>query len=440
MPVRLMEQKPRGRTPAQKGDGFAELVCSNSLRGDDLSQAVGLLKEEMRLLGSLILRSADRSRVPAGGALAVDRDRFSNMVTSALRSHPMIDVRCSEVTSIPEGPCVLATGPLTGDALASDLARYVGGHLAYYDAIAPVVWAESIDDSLVFRASRYGKGGGDDYINCPMDEVQYRRFVADVLGAQKVNPHKFEEAKYFEGCLPLEVMAERGVETLAHGPMKPVGLTDPKTGRRPHAVVQLRQDNAQGTAHNLVGFQTRMTWPEQQRVFRTIPGLENAEFVRLGSVHRNTFVHGPEVLNDELALTSRPEVHLAGQITGVEGYVESAACGLMVGRLLAAKAAAKPFQFPPRNTAHGALLSHVRRPSENYQPSNVVWSMFDELDEPLTFPKPDGRRLRKREKKRFARGIMAKRALRELRHWQDTGEAGEASSSQTEAVLTHASW
>ncbi|MFO0691941.1 MAG: methylenetetrahydrofolate--tRNA-(uracil(54)-C(5))-methyltransferase (FADH(2)-oxidizing) TrmFO [Polyangiales bacterium] len=408
--VVLVEQKPKKRTPAQHGDGFAELVCSNSFRGAALANAVGLLKEEMRRSGSLVMAVGDETQVPAGGAFAVDRELFSARITERLRSHPRIRVVEREVERIPEErPCVLATGPLTGDALAEDLARVVGKqHLAYYDAIAPVISAESIDWDIVFRASRYDKGGDDAYVNCPLTQEQYDAFVAAVLAAEKVTPKDFEDVRYFEGCLPIEVMAERGPRTLAFGCMKPVGLTDPKTGRWPKAVVQLRQEDAAGTAFNMVGFQTRMRWPEQQRVFRMIPGLENAEFQRFGSVHRNTFVNSPEVLDDELALRALPGVHLAGQITGVEGYVESAACGLLLGQRLAARAHGHALPLPPPTTALGALIGHLRRPVPDFQPSNVVWAMFPPI-EGLS------RKIGKREKHEK----MAERALSDLAAYRE---------------------
>src|SRR5580704_13424030 len=312
--VRLVEQKPTERTPAQTIDSFCELVCSNSMRGAALGNAVGLLKEELRRSGSLVLACADATRVPAGGALAVDRDAFSSLVTERVRSHPRVTVESRRVDAIPPAspaaPVVLATGPLTGDALAADLARVVGkDHLAYYDAIAPIVAADSIDWDRVFKQSRYGKGsedGADEaYVNCPMDEAQYLAFVADVIGAAKVEPRSFEEVKYFEGCLPIDVMAARGPMTLAFGPMKPVGLVDPRTGTRPFAVVQLRPEDFAGSAYNMVGFQTRMTWPEQSRVLRTIPGLEQAELLRYGSVHRNTFVDAPRALDPRMQLRVR---------------------------------------------------------------------------------------------------------------------------------------
>lgn len=417
--VRLLEQKPLARTPAQTTDAFCELVCSNSLRGaDPHANAVGLLKEELRRSGSLILSCADATRVPAGGALAVDRERFSAEVTGRLRGHPLVTIEALVVRSVPEAsaeaPVVLATGPLTGDDLAADLARVVGHeHLAYYDAISPIVAAESIDWGRVFKQSRYGKGvmSGDDeaYVNCPFDEGQYRAFVAEVVAAQKVAPRGFEEVRYFEGCLPIEVMASRGEMTLAFGPMKPVGLVDPRTGARPFAVVQLRPEDAAASAYNLVGFQTRMTWSEQARVFRTIPGLEQAEIYRYGSVHRNTFVDAPRVLDERMQLVARPHVHLAGQITGVEGYVESCASGLVCGVIVAQSLRGEKVSPPPPTTALGGVLTHLRGLggcAGGYQPSNVTWAWLPPLSD---------RRLKKRE--RYA--AMASRGLEDLAKWLD---------------------
>ncbi|MCA9624397.1 MAG: methylenetetrahydrofolate--tRNA-(uracil(54)-C(5))-methyltransferase (FADH(2)-oxidizing) TrmFO, partial [Myxococcales bacterium] len=325
--VDLVEMKPHRRTPAQQTDALAELVCSNSLRGAALSNAVGLLKEEMRLAGSVVMRAALASRVPAGGALAVDRERFSAAMAELVGEHPRITIRREVVTAIPEAsperPVILATGPLTADELAADLERVVGTeHLAYYDAIAPIVAADSIDWDVVWRQSRYDKGGAD-YINCPFDREQYEAFVKAIVEADQVEAKPFEKVRYFEGCLPVEVMAGRGIDTLAHGPMKPVGLTDPRTGKRPHAVLQLRAEDTAATAYNIVGFQSRMKWPDQKRVFRMIPGLAQAEFMRFGAVHRNTFVNAPVLLDATMQLRSRPGVYLAGQMTGVEGYVES---------------------------------------------------------------------------------------------------------------------
>jgi methylenetetrahydrofolate--tRNA-(uracil-5-)-methyltransferase len=363
----------------------------------------------MRRAGSLIIQVGDQCRVPAGGAMAVDRERFSREVTRRIAAHPRIELVCEEVLQLPAArPLVLATGPLTGDALARELARAIGAdHLAYYDSIAPIVAADSIDWDKVFRASRYDKGGDDAYVNCPLDRAQYEAFVAALLAAEKVAPRAFEEARYFEGCLPIEVMAERGPRTLAFGPMKPVGLTDPRTGRWPYAVVQLRCEDEARTAYNLVGFQTRMTQPEQRRVFGLIPGLESARYERFGTIHRNTFIDAPAVLDDALALRALPGVHVAGQISGVEGYVESAACGLCVGLSLAGKLTDQPLPPPPRESALGSLLSHLRRPSDDFQPSNVVFSMFPELPDP-----PKGRR-----GKRERHLGLALRALTALDPW-----------------------
>ncbi len=423
--VTLVEQKPLARTPAQITDAFCELVCSNSFRGAALANAVGLLKEELRRAGSLILACADATRVPAGGALAVDRDAFSALVTARLRSHPRVTLEARVVEAIPaaspEAPVVLATGPLTGDALAADLARAVGtDHLAYYDAIAPIVSAESIEWDRVFKQSRYGKGadeGADEaYVNCPMDEAQYLAFVEAVVGAQKVEPRSFEDVKYFEGCLPIDVMASRGPMTLAFGPMKPVGLVDPRTGARPFAVVQLRQEDAAASAYNLVGFQTRMTWPEQSRVLKTIPGLGAAEILRFGSVHRNTFVDAPRALDDRMQLRARPGVFLAGQITGVEGYVESCACGFVCGVLLAQSLLGLPRSAPPETTALGGVITHITRSARDghdYQPSNVTWAWLP----PLV-----NRRLKKRERNE----AIAERALADLATWMGVPVPREA--------------
>jgi methylenetetrahydrofolate--tRNA-(uracil-5-)-methyltransferase len=411
--VRLVEQKPHARTPAQTTDALCELVCSNSMRGASLANAVGLLKEELRRAGSLILGCADRTRVPAGGALAVDRDAFSALITERVRAHPRIALEARVVDALPvaspDSPVVVATGPLTGEALAADLARAVGSaHLAYYDAIAPIVSADSIDWSKVFKQSRYGKGaedGADEaYVNCPMSEAQYVAFVAELVGAKKVEIRSFEDARYFEGCLPVEVMASRGERTLAFGPMKPVGLIDPRTAERPFAVVQLRPEDAAATAYNMVGFQTRMTWPEQGRVLRTIPGLEEAEILRFGSVHRNTFVDAPRVLDARMQLRARPGVFLAGQITGVEGYVESCACGFVCAVMLAQALRGETIAPPPATTTLGGVLTHLARETGGYQPSNVTWAWLPPLED---------RRLKKRE--RYA--AMGERALEELAGW-----------------------
>jgi methylenetetrahydrofolate--tRNA-(uracil-5-)-methyltransferase len=407
--VRLLDQKPLTRSAAHFSQQLAELVCSNSLRAASIGNAVGLIKEEMRRCGSLIIACADATRVPAGGALAVDRERFSAEVTRRLDTHPRIERAAGVVQRIPDArPLVLATGPLTAEGLARELADAIGReHLAYHDSIAPIVTADSIDMERVFAASRYDKGGDDAYLNCPLDEAQYRAFVAALIAAEKMELHACEEARYFEGCLPIEVMAERGPETLSYGPMKPVGLRDPRTDKRPFAVVQLRREDSEGTAYNLVGFQTRMTQPEQRRVFALIPGLERARFERFGSVHRNTFVNSPEVLTDALALRALPDVYLAGQISGVEGYVESAASGLFVGCMLAERLHGRPSPPPPETTALGALYAYLRKPRPDFQPSNVVFSMFP----PIAMP-ARGRRGRKER-----REVLAQRALDDLASW-----------------------
>ena len=408
--VTLVEQKPLARTPAQNTDKLCELVCSNSMRGAALVNAVGLLKEELRRAGSLVLSCAEASKVPAGGALAVDRDVFADRVTRIIESHPRIALEHRIVTEVPESsaaaPVILATGPLTGEALAADLARLVGQkHLAYYDAIAPIVSTDSIDMEKVFRQSRYDKGGDDAYLNCPFDEPGYHAFVEALVSSQKVEPRSFEEARYFEGCLPVEVMASRGPMTLAFGPMKPVGLVDPKTGQRPFAVVQLRQEDEAGTAYNLVGFQTRMTYGEQQRVLRMIPGLEGADIMRFGTVHRNTFVNAPAVLDERMQLRSRPGLFLAGQVTGVEGYVESCAGGLLCAIMLAQSIRGEALDMPPPTTALGGIRAHLARVVPDFQPSNVTWAHIA--------PMPELRRMKKRERYE----AMSERAVRDLSPW-----------------------
>jgi methylenetetrahydrofolate--tRNA-(uracil-5-)-methyltransferase len=425
--VELIEQKPLARTPAQTSDRLCELVCSNSMRGAALVNAVGLLKEELRRAGSLVMEVAEEAKVPAGGALAVDREVFAERVTARIDGHPRIARRAEIVTKIPDAgpdaPVILATGPLTGDALAQDLARIVGAeHLAYYDAIAPIIAADSIDWDKVFKQSRWGKGGADDagaagpaardatalgdeaYVNCPFDEAQYKAFVAAIVLAEKVAPRAFEETKYFEGCLPIEVMASRGEMTLAFGPMKPVGLTDPRTQRRPYAVVQLRPEDQAMTSYNLVGFQTRMTYGEQARVFRMIPGLEDCEIQRFGSVHRNTFVDAPKLLDERMQLRARPGVFLAGQVTGVEGYVESCAGGLVCAILLAQALTGRELAPPPETTALGGIRTHLMRPQPKFQPSNITWACMPPISD---------RKLKKRD--RYA--AMSARALADLDQW-----------------------
>jgi methylenetetrahydrofolate--tRNA-(uracil-5-)-methyltransferase len=379
--VRLHEMRPVRMTEAHQTGYFGELVCSNSLRNDSLETAVGVLKEEMRRLGSLVIAEADRVRVPAGAALAVDREGFARGLTETLQAHPMVEVVRAEAAAIPSGPAIIATGPLTSPALGEELNRLLGPrNLYFYDAIAPIITAESVDMNVAFMASRYGKGG-EDYINCPMDQAQYEAFVAAVMAAEKIALHPFERPVYFEGCMPIEELARRGPQTLAFGPMRPVGLADPRTGRRPHAVVQLRQDDREGRLYNIVGFQTKMTYPDQRRVLRMIPGLERAEFVRLGSLHRNTFIDSPRLLRPTLQLRARDDLFLAGQMVGVEGYVESAAAGLLAALNLARIAAGETPVIPPRDTALGSLLAYITDESRrDFQPMNANYGLMPELN------------------------------------------------------------
>ena len=378
--VRLFEMRPVRGTEAHHTDRLGELVCSNSFRSASLEAAVGLLKEEMRRLGSLVMAVADVARVPAGAALAVDRVVFADEMTRRVESERAIEIVREEVTGVErfgEELVIVATGPLTSAALYEDLRRLFGrDHLYFYDAISPIVTADSIDRSVAFRASRYERGG-DDYLNCPLERPQYDRFVEQVVAAEKVPTREFEKCIYFEGCMPIEEMARRGRETLAFGPMRPVGLVDPRSGRRPHAVVQLRQDDRGATLYSLVGFQTKMTYPEQRRIFRTIPGLERAEFVRLGSLHRNTFIHSPSLLDPTLELRCRRSVFLAGQLIGVEGYVESAASGLLAGLNAARRLAGRPLVVPPPTSALGSLLAYVTDGTRsNFQPMNANYGLF----------------------------------------------------------------
>ncbi len=380
--VTLFEMKPLQFSPAHSLPEFAELVCSNSLRGASLNNAVGLLKEEMRRLDSLILRTADRTQVPAGNALAVDRKQFAAEITAAIEAHPRIEIRREKVDRIPDAEfVVLATGPLTAPALAEDLQKLLGvEYLYFYDSIAPIVYAESLDEHILFRASRWSDGEGD-YLNIPFTEEQYLAFVEEVRNAETVPFHSFEKPQYFEGCLPIEELARRGPWTLAFGPMKPVGLVDPRTDKRPAAVAQLRKEDRRGEIYNLVGFQTKMTWSEQKRVLRTMPGMQNAVFARFGSMHRNTYVNAPTVLAPDLQLRARPGLYLAGQIAGVEGYVESAALGFMVGVNAAFAVRGQVAPEPASTTAHGALRSHLRDADpRHFQPMNVNYGLFPTLD------------------------------------------------------------
>ena len=419
IPVVLHEMRPIRKTDAHQSAGLAELVCSNSFRSDDATaNAIGVLHQEMRILGSLILQAADAEKVPAGGALAVDRERFSAAVETRITAHPLITLVREEVREIPEEwqQVIVATGPLTSPDLAEAIRRWGGEEdLAFFDAIAPIVHFDSVNMDVAWFQSRYDKstdgGDGKDYINCPMTESQYEEFINALLSGEKMAFKEWEEnTPYFDGCMPIEIMASRGRETLRWGPMKPVGLTNAHDGSRPHAVIQLRQDNALGTLYNMVGFQTKLKYAEQVRVFQTIPGLERAQFARLGGLHRNTFINSPRLLDNQLRLKGRPKLRFAGQITGVEGYVESAAIGLLAGRMAATEAKGLEWQDPPLETAHGALLSHITggAMADSFQPMNVNFGLFPEL--PLN---EKGRRLRGRDRK----AAHAQRALRYMAGW-----------------------
>ena len=404
--VELYEMKPHKMTPAHHSPDFAELVCSNSLRGDRLENAVGLLKEELRRCGSLILSCAEATRVEAGGCLAVDRQGFSRMVTEKIRSHPGIRVVEEEVTQVPEGPVIIATGPLTSDALSRAISEYFGqtGYLHFFDAAAPLVTAESIDMNLAWWQSRYDRGTPD-YINCAMDKEQYLAFVQELSTAQEAEVHGFEDRNVFEGCMPVEVMARRGIDTLRFGPLKPVGLTDPRTGKEPYAVVQLRQDNAAKSVFNLVGFQTHLNFGEQKRVFSMIPALENAEFVRYGVMHQNTFLQSPKLLDRYYADRRNPLVAFAGQMTGVEGYVESTASGFLAAVAMAAKVQGRPLPDFPRTTAIGALGLYISDESiENFQPMNVNFSIIQPLE----------KRIRKKAEKNLAIAMRSLETIDQL--------------------------
>jgi methylenetetrahydrofolate--tRNA-(uracil-5-)-methyltransferase len=438
--------RPVQPTAVHKTDRLAELVCSNSFRGDKLDNAVGLLKEEMRRLGSLVMRAADAARVPAGAALAVDRDVFSAAITDAIAAHPLIEVVRGEIRAIPSsGPTIVATGPLTSEALSREVATLVGAqHLYFYDAISPIVLRESIDMAKVFRASRWGRSlrpavdgpacgvddGEGDYLNCPFDEEEYRRFYEALMAAEKASLHEFDSAKFFEGCLPIEVMASRGIDTLRFGPMKPVGLVDPRTGREPYAAVQLRQDNLAGDHFSLVGFQTQMKWGEQPKVFRLIPGLENAEFVRFGMIHRNTYINGPTVLRETWQTKGRDDLFFAGQISGVEGYVESAASGLIAGRNAAALALGEAPRTPPRTTAIGALAFYVSHANpHHYDPTNITFGIMEPIADAQVprMTASDGRRLSRKEARKVA---LSNRALEQLDEWIKEDVAGRRATDR----------
>jgi len=435
IPVALHEMRPQRTTAAHKTGELAELVCSNSFRSDDFATtAVGLLHEEMRRLGSLIMQAGDANQVPAGGALAVDRDGFSAAITAAIESHPLIRVHREEIAGIPPADwdnVIIATGPLTSPALADGIRALTGeDSLAFFDAIAPIIHRDSIDFGVAWFQSRYDKtgpgGSGADYINCPMDRAQYDAFVDALVTGDKTTFHDWEAATpYFDGCLPIEVMAERGPETLRHGPMKPFGLTNPNNPQvKPYAVVQLRQDNRLGTLFNMVGFQTKLKHGEQVRVFRTIPGLERAEFARLGGLHRNSFLNSPKLLDASLRLQAMPRLRFAGQITGCEGYVESAAIGLLAGRFAAAERLGQALSVPPPTTAHGALLAHITgghietidAGPRSFQPMNVNFGLFPPLTRSPTRG-PDGERLRGPAKATAKKRALTSRALDDLAHW-----------------------
>ena len=441
VPVILHEMRPEKETPAHSTGNAAELVCSNSFRSDDAEyNAVGLLHAEMRKLNSIIMREGDKAAVPAGGALAVDRDIFSEGVTKALSDHPLITIEKGEIAAIPDDweHVIIATGPLTSDSLATYIAEQTGkDELAFFDAIAPIVHTETINMDIAWFQSRYdkavGAGTGKDYINCPMNKAQYENFIEELLNAEYGLFKEWElpsgsksleeqelDTPYFDGCMPIEVMASRGPETLRFGPMKPVGLTNPHSDEKPYAVVQLRQDNALGTLYNMVGFQTKMKWGEQTRVFRMIPGLENAEFARLGGLHRNTFINSPELLDEQLRLKSDPRIRFAGQITGCEGYVESASMGLMTGRMAASDILGHAFTLPPPTTAHGALLNHITGGhisdghAKSFQPMNVNFGLFPVPENPfVTMPNGKRKKLKGKDRKK----AYTTRALNDLDQW-----------------------
>jgi methylenetetrahydrofolate--tRNA-(uracil-5-)-methyltransferase len=403
--VTLYEMKPVKFSPAHKNESMAELVCSNSLRAESTENASGILKREMELLGSIIIEAAHETRVPAGSALAVDRDWFSSVITERITGHPDVEVIRREVTELPAGtPVVLATGPLTSDDLAGQIINITGKeNLFFYDAISPILTSESIDRTAAFMGSRYDKGG-DDYINLPLTEEEYYRFIREVKRADEVLPRSFEDSRIFEGCLPIEVMVKRGDDTLAFGPMKPVGLIDPKTGQRPFAVVQLRHENREGTLFNMVGFQTRLKQKDQERIFRMIPGLENAQFARYGSIHRNTFINAPRIIFPTLEVRMRPGIFITGQLVGVEGYVESAAVGIVAGLNAALVALGEGPLVPPRSAAIGSLIAYITEArSGEFQPMNINFGLF-------TQPPPG---VRKKDRKRY----IANRALEEMRSW-----------------------
>jgi methylenetetrahydrofolate--tRNA-(uracil-5-)-methyltransferase len=434
VPTILFEMRPARSTPVHKTDFLAELVCSNSLKSNAPDSASWLLKEELRRAGSLLLRLADQCAVPGGSALAVDRERFAQAVTEAIVNHPMIELRREELSELPSGsPALIATGPLTSDSLAAGLQRLTGAtNLAFYDAISPIVDAETLNMERIFAASRYGKGGKD-YLNCPMSEEEYRAFYEALVNAQAVARHEFEEARYFEACLPIEELARRGFETLRFGPMKPVGLVDPRVGKRPYAVVQLRPEDLRFSSYNLVGFQNHLKFAEQKRILRMIPGLENAEFLRFGQIHRNTYINAPRLLAADLSLGAAPGIYIAGQLSGVEGYVECIATGLLAGFALAARARGQGLPPPPATTALGSLVRYITRAdSADYQPANMSFDLLPPL-EPCA-----GRRTQDRRARREA---QCHRALEHLTAWLATlPGVSQATAAGDDRFPTIGSW
>ena len=436
VPVVLHEMRPERMTDAHQSGGFAELVCSNSFRSDDKTgNAVGVLHEEMRKADSLIMGMGDMTKLPAGGALAVDREAFSDAVTTILQQHPLVTIEYGEVKGLPPkdwNNTIIATGPLTAPGLANAILEETGeDSLAFFDAIAPIVYKDSIDFSKAWMQSRYDKkgpgGDGADYINCPLDKEQYEAFIEALITSDQTEFKDFEkDTPYFESCLPIEVMAARGAETLRWGPMKPVGLTNKHNPTvKAHAIVQLRQDNALGTLYNMVGFQTKMKYGAQAEIFKAIPGLEKAVFARLGGIHRNTFINSPKLLNKQLQLKSRRDLRFAGQIMGVEGYVESAALGLITGRMAAAQATGNTYPVPPLTTAMGSLVEHVTGgymtgPKAKFQPMNVNFGLFPPMEEEIVYPKVNGKRLRGKDKTRYRKSLLAKRALKDIEAWAFT--------------------
>jgi methylenetetrahydrofolate--tRNA-(uracil-5-)-methyltransferase len=429
IPVALHEMRPAKSTPAHKTDRLAELVCSNSLKSNAPASASGLLKEELRRAGSLLLRSADAVAVPGGAALAVDRERFAEAVTAAVKSHPRVAIRREELREIPrDALALIASGPLTSDALATELQSLTGAeNLAFYDSISPIVDAETLSLDRIFPASRYGKGG-EDYLNCPLDQTQYRAFYEALMNAESVQKHEFEDANYFESCLPIEELARRGYDTLRFGPMKPVGLTDPRTGRRPFAVVQLRAENLRFSSYNLVGFQNHLKFPEQKRILRLIPGLEKAEFLRFGQIHRNTYLNAPALLQPDLSLRSAPQVFIAGQLSGVEGYVECIATGLLAGLAMAHREMGTEYVPPPRTTALGSLVHYITHADpHHYQPANISFDLLPPME---GLPRAIARDRQAR------RARQCERALADLTGWLETPSCHSPEKRKDQVLTT----